>query len=379
VGFNYSLTSRTVIRGGYGKYFADIGANRAYWTHLVSQALFVDVFNDGRKDFVSNPFNGPVPTYDQVAQRLCSVNNAPGCLRRALSNTLAAPQNEIPYSHQASIGMQRQLGATMAFDADYVFTGMRKLLVAINRNLAYDPATGANYAYTDVSHLPYPDWSTVSQQYNIGASNYHALQLGFTRRMANRWQASATFLYSRQYDLQAAPVLPGCQYVTTLNADRQPVCDQPITLAPDVAREWFLTPDQRKRATVNGIWEIGYGVQLSGKYLYGDNGWATPTSGVDTRLTGSTNGRLKADGTLIPRNSFDKPSIHKLDLSLKRAFRLRGTARVEGIVEMFNVLNHRNLNTFTTNLSNAKFGLPSGDTNIDYQPRMMQFAFRLSY
>ena len=46
---------------------------------------------------------------------------------------------------------------------------------------------------------------------------------------------------------------------------------------------------------------------------------------------------------------------------------------------MFNVFNHKNLNTFTTNLSNARYGEPSGDTNIDYQPRMMQFAFRISY
>ena len=47
--------------------------------------------------------------------------------------------------------MQRQLGSTMAFEADYVYTGNRKLLVAINGNLAYDPATGVNYPYTDLS------------------------------------------------------------------------------------------------------------------------------------------------------------------------------------------------------------------------------------
>src|SRR5262249_43435172 len=55
VGATYALNNRTILRGGYGRYFADIGANRAYWTHLVSQALFVDVFNDGRADFVTNP------------------------------------------------------------------------------------------------------------------------------------------------------------------------------------------------------------------------------------------------------------------------------------------------------------------------------------
>ena len=119
-------------------------------------------------------------------------------------------------------------------------------------------------------------------------------------------------------------------------------------------------------------------MQLSGKYLYGDNGWATPNSGVDVRQTGNSGGRLMANGTLIARNSFDKPSIHKFDIRMQRRFDL-GRVKVEGIVEMFNVFNHRNLNTFTTNLSSARYGEPSGDTNIDYQPRMMQFAFRISY
>jgi hypothetical protein len=378
VGATYALTERTIVRGGFGKYFADIGANRAYWTNLVANALFVNILNDGRPDFVTNPFNGPVPTFDEVATRLCSVSNRPGCLRRSLSNTLAAPENEIPFSYQSSVGVQRQLTNTMAVEADYVYTGMRKLLVAINRNMAYNPATGANYAFTDLAHLPYPEWSTVSQQYNIGASDYHALQLGFTKRLSSRWQGSATFLYSRQYDLQNAPILPGCNYVATLGPQGGPVCDVPVTLTPDLAEEWYLTPDQQKRATLNGIWDLWYGLQFSGKYLYGDNGWATPSSGVDVRQTGNSGGRLKADGTLIPRNSFDKPSMHKFDIRMQRRFDI-GRAKIEGIVEMFNVFNHKNVNAFTTNLSSARYGEPSGDTNIDYQPRMMQFAFRISY
>jgi hypothetical protein len=48
-------------------------------------------------------------------------------------------------------------------------------------------------------------------------------------------------------------------------------------------------------------------------------------------------------------------------------------------VELFNVFNHTNLVTYTTNLSNAAYGRPSGDTNIDYQPRMAQFGFRTTF
>ena len=54
-------------------------------------------------------------------------------------------------------------------------------------------------------------------------------------------------------------------------------------------------------------------------------------------------------------------------------------ARFDGMLELFNVFNHQNLTTYTTNLSSAKFGQPSGDTNIDYQPRMLQVGFRFEY
>jgi hypothetical protein len=44
--------------------------------------------------------------------------------------------------------------------------------------------------------------------------------------------------------------------------------------------------DQRHKATFNGIWDIGKGVQLSGLYFYG-SGQRTGTSwGSDLRLTG---------------------------------------------------------------------------------------------
>jgi len=380
IGFTDALTSATVLRGGFGKYYADIGANRAYWTTLASQATSIQVFNDGRPDFVTNPFNGPIPTYAQVLARLCSNNgNAAGCFRRSITNTLAGPQNDIPYSLQGSFGFAHQIGQQMEFDADYLFTGARGLLVSINRNLSYNPTTGANYPFTDLTHLPYPDWAEVDQQVNIGQNNYHSLQMSFTKRMSQHWQASATYLLAYQWNLQNAPVMPGCQYVTTLDAAGKPACDVPVTLAPDLAQQWYLSPDQRHRATINAIWDIGHGTQLSGKYLYGDNGWATAVSGVDVRQTGSTSGtRLLADGTLIPFNNFDLPSIHKVDLRLQHRFTI-GRLKVDGIAEVFNVFNHTNLVTYTTNLASAAYGRPSGDTNLDYQPRMAQFGFRTSF
>jgi hypothetical protein len=167
-----------------------------------------------------------------------------------------------------------------------------------------------------------------------------------------------------------------------VNAAGQPVCDAPVTLNPVIAQETYLTGDQRNRVTFNGIWELPYGFQASGLYLFGDNGWSTPGSGVDTLQTGSSSAstsRLRANGTIIARNSFNLPSIHRVDMRLQRRFRLGRIAAIDGIVEMFNVLNHTNYGSFTLIENNARNGKPADNTNIAYQPRMLQLGFRASF
>jgi hypothetical protein len=377
LGATFSLTDKTVLRGGVGRYFADPGSHTAYWTKLSAYALHPQVLNDGRADFASNPFNGPIPTFDQVAATLCTVAPGPNCLRRSIG-TFAAPYNEIPYSNQASVGVQRQFGSSMAFEADYVYTGSRAQNYEMNVNLAYDPATGVNYPFTNIARRPYPDWGTVMNRLSVGESNYHGMQMAFTKRMTNRWQAAATYLLSGQWNLQNAPIPVGCDYPTTLNAAGQAVCNVPFQLHESLRQEWYMTGDQRHRATFNGIWEVAYGIQLSGLYVFGDNGWATPTSGVDALQTGGSAGRVRANGTVIERNSFDIPSFHRMDVRLQKRFNI-GRARLEGMLEVFNLFNHANYGTFVLNESNSRFGLPTENLNAAFQPRLLQLGFRATF
>jgi hypothetical protein len=379
LGAAFSLNEKTVLRGGAGRYFADPGSHTAYWSMLNANAMLTQTFNDGRPNFAADPFNGPIPTFDQVLANLCVIPVTAGCYRRTTLTSLAVEGNEIPYSDQASVGVQRQFSDSMALDADYIYNGNRATLVTMNANIAYNPATGYTHPYSNLALRPYPEWGDVNVRRTIGESNYHALQLGFTRRMKDRWQASATYLLSGQWNLQNAPVAgPGCQYPTTLGPDGGPVCDVPVNLHPSLVEEWYLTGEQRHRFTVNGIWDIGFGFQASGLYLFGDNGWATPTAGVDALQSGSNTGRVRQDGSLIPRNSFDIPSMHRVDLRLQRRFRI-GRVAVDGIAEVFNVFNHANYGAFVTNESNARYGQPTEVVNVAYQPIMLQLGFRASF
>jgi hypothetical protein len=381
VGAVYSLGDNTVLRGGIGRFFADPGSHTAYWTYLGAGALHPQVFNDGRADFAANPFNGPVPTFEQAAATLCTVAPGPTCLRRSIG-TFAAPYNEIPYSNQASFGMQRELPYRVTLEADYVYTGLRAQNEnSLNLNLAYDPATGVNYAFNDFSKLPFPEWGSVSQRRSIGESDYHALQVGVNKRLGDRWQASVTYLLAGQWDHQRDPTPVGCENPYTLDANGARTCDVPFTLHPVLQDEWYLTGDQRHRFTFNGIWDGPYGIQLSGLYIYGDNGYATTTSGIDGLQSGSTggaSGRVRADGSIIPRNNFDLPSMHRVDMRLQKRLDF-GVIKVDGIAEVFNVFNHANYGSFTLNESSGSFGQPTQNLNVAYQPRMLQLGFRVAF
>jgi len=379
IGAAFTLNDRTVIRGGAGRYFSDPGSHTAYWTLMNAAVLQPQILNDGRADFASNPFNGPIPTYDQVASTLCTVSAAPNCLLRSTTN-FAVEGNEIPYSNQASLGVQRQFGETMSLEADYVYTGNRAMLVSLAGNLAYDPATGFNYPFTTQALRPYPQWGDVQVRRTIGESDYHGLQMSFTKRMTDRWQASATYLLSGQWNLQNAPAaLAGCVNPTTLLADGTPTCDVAFDLHPALREEWYLSGEQRHRYTFNGIWDIGAGMQLSGLYFYGDNGKVTPSSGFDYFRDGSTGGRVRADGSIIERNSFDLPSLHRVDMRLQKTFTFGRQTTLSGMIEVFNVFNHKNFGSFTTNESNARFGQPTENLNVSFQPRIVQLGFRATF
>jgi hypothetical protein len=382
VGFAYSLTDKTVVRGGYGVYYAELTGQPAIFTLRNVQQITPQILNDGRPDFASNPFNGPAPNYEQAAQRLCSVNRVPGCLRANVGN-FVAPDLKSPFSHQASAGVQRQITDVMVVEADWVYTGNRDILAARNINLSFNPATGANYPFNDLARRPFADWGNLSVNRPDVDNNYHALQLGLTKRMSNRWQASATFSYGAQWNFDQLPLNPGCSHPMTWTAATGFTCDVPVTLAPDIAEnDWYLSDDQRTRATFNGIWDAGYGFQLSGLYIYGDEGWETPTAGLDLRGKVGLQenlSRLRRDGTLIARNSFDRKSMHRVDIRVQRRFRLAARTSIDGFFEVFNLFNRANFESYNINEQNARFGRPNAHSNIAYAPRVLQLGFRTQF
>ena len=376
-GFSFSLNDRTVIRGGYGLYFGTMvaGIRKPY----VTGTLYTRAAYDGRADFASNPWNGPAPTYESIKATLCTpaAPLAPGCVRLDIPNTGAVygPNIIMPYSHQASIGMQRQLGPRMAVEADYVYGGSRQRPDDHNVNVSYNPATGINYPFTDIARRPFPDWGFVDLTVNGSRSNYSALQTALTKRFGGGWQANATYTLAVTRDARPRPVV--------FNAAEGRVEPVPFATAPDLGGEYGLAHgDQRHRATFNGIWELPYHLQLSGVYFFGSGERSYTTWGADLRRLGAVRpneNRLRPNGTVIPRNSFTGKPLHRVDLRVQRQFALGGRTRLDGMLEIFNAFNHANFGIFNVNESSASYGRPEQTDILAYQPRMLQLGFRLGF
>jgi hypothetical protein len=81
----------------------------------------------------------------------------------------------------------------------------------------------------------------------------------------------------------------------------------------------------------------------------------------------------------VPRNGFVGDRLQRIDVRLQRRFRLGGNASIDGMLEVFNLLNRENFGSYTTVESNANYGRPEANPNVAYQPRMLQLGFRLAF
>jgi hypothetical protein len=382
VGFAWSMNDRTVVRGGTGTYFADALTVDAFWPYYNTQLLRIQFGNDGRADFAANPLNGaPLPSYTAAQALLCNnpaqaanfarwqASNYAGaapCLLNALQE-MPAPEE---YMRQArswntSIGFQRQIGATMAFEADYIHTkGTGEKDTLDNVNLAYNPATGANIPYAATgpnrAFLPWPDMGIVSMIPHAAESELRSVQTAFTKRMSNRWQASATYTLSWFYNRGNQP-FSGLTQV-------------PFEVQPDLGNEWGLSADdQRHRMVLNGIWAVGRGFQVSAIHFTLAGIRSAGSFGGDLRgIGGGGEARLRANGTIVPRNDFIQPAQNKTDIRVQQRIPL-GRVAVDVIGEVFNAFNRPNWGVQTQE-SAANFG-----QRTSAQFRTAQVGFRVTF
>ena len=366
LGFAYAAGDMTVIRGGWGKYYA---GPKDQWSHHTPVNIQLAIpaaenpggnLGEGRPDFYVNPyadvFGGALPTLEQA---FSSAKDTSGYIAFDDESVM-----HVPFSYQTSVGFQQQIGSVMSVQADYVYTDARGEQQNWNHNLTYDPATGRNNPYSDVGLRRYDNWGLTSRAFSVGSSDYQALETGWTKRFSNNWQASATYTFSDFTDCDGDPVFGA------------------FALAPDLGGQCSEgTGDQAHRVVLNGIWQAPGGIQASGLYFYGSGARAALTYGVDLSNSGYKSTRLQPDPfgsvpctaagalcSLVARNDFVNDAVQRVDIKVARPVQI-GRYSVEASFEVFNLFNAQNFASFTTALASPNFGLPLQSFLSAYVPR----------
>ena len=125
----------------------------------------------------------------------------------------------------------------------------------------------------------------------------------------------------------------------------------------------------------NGIWEIWKGFQVSGYHYFGAGNRSATNYGGDLRGYGpGGEGRLRPDGTIVPRNSFIQPVQNRTNMRFQQKFVLPSHVQVDLIAEAFDLFNVANYTLGTQESTVAQYKKP-----VSGQFRTMQFGFRLGF
>jgi hypothetical protein len=352
-GFAYDISGNatTVIRGGGGRYFDQIHQNIILGQRVFNGDTFaqVNVLYNQRPDFMINPLSG-ITIASVVAGTPSDI--------RPMSRDL-----ETPYSDQLSIGVAHELTDSLALQADYIHIEGRKEMYTRDVNLFTNPATGDPLPVVTFGR-PDRRFAAIREVQSDGRSRYDGLQVAATKRFSNRHQYQASYILSRSY------ADSGQTHTYTTPEPTRPISD---LYGPSER-------DQRHRFVVNGSVQVPLDVRLSG-IVYAASGIRYLTlAGRDLNGDLANNDLARdPDGTKWPRAGAMTDPVLRVDLRVSRQFRLVRSIAVEGIAEVFNLFNRRNYISYNGTQTSSTFLQPRRSADLNYQPRMAQFGFRLTF
>jgi outer membrane receptor protein involved in Fe transport len=406
-GAAYRLNNKTVIRGGFGTYFARLVSGMVEDV-LIGQGLFqssITLNSTNSAQFAAGP-NLPnalsaVPTGANVS---------------ALSLQFTQPGLKTPYSEQASLAVERQVGKDMVLTVSGMWSHGVNLYGTTDLNA---PAPTGNFTYkvddasgnqvssfsTPIYLNPRPNtkYGGVYETTNGVSSWYDGLSVSFEKRFSHGFQSLASYTWSHAIDdgqgTSTNAVFTGSTSIWTYNG----------LYGYDKGSSQI---DQRHRFTYSFVWTptFWHNDGLFAKYVV--NNWALssittlgsgrPTSETirltDTPVAGmlSSNSINGFGGNFrvpfLPVDSLYTPPVYREDLRLTKTIPLpKERVRLSLSFEAFNLTNTWSPTSLTTQAyTEAKgvltytptaFGQGSGDGGFPdgTQARRLQASLRITF
>ncbi|HTM47331.1 MAG TPA: carboxypeptidase-like regulatory domain-containing protein [Bryobacteraceae bacterium] len=397
IGFAFQALSKTVIRSAYGIFYdhnPGIFNNRS-----ASAAPFIKQIILTAPDSLANPY-GSSPVLDPSAQ------SATRDFVFAPFVTYAVPSRQMGtgYMQNWNFVVEHQLRPDMLVRGAYVGSKGTHLLNSPEVNPAiYGP--GATVANQNARRV-YQPIGPIELGASVGWSKYHAAQFTFQQRFSKGVTVLANYTISKSSDLSSYGSVEG----NTLGPnpfnynDNRGKSDFDIPQRLVVSGIWQL-PAFKDRGllmrSVLGGWQSNYiftaqsGVPMTifsgvDNALMGVGGNFADLTGVDWRLPpdrpkrdrirqnfNTAAFRVNAVGTIGTgrRNQLRAPGLWNADFSAFKDFGIWERVRLQFRGELFNVLNHANLNTPNTTVTSPSFGQVTSASS----PRIVQFGLKLLF
>ncbi len=378
-------TRESVLRGGFG-IFHDLGLGQI-------ANSFGDIYPYITQNLIPN-----------VALPLSPTQITPPALRLGPPYTQIwtfDPQLKLPYTIQWNLALEQSIGANQTWSASYVGAAGRRLL---KNDFILGPMFGG----------PAPaDFLAVNITQNAGSSDYRALQLQYRRRMANGFQALASYTWARSTDNVSSDKtsLPSLSLYDP-ERDRG-ASDFDLRHAFSSALTYTIPAPMRKgvRALFGG-WSAdtvftarsGFPIDISGfrsigfgaSYRFRPDLVPNVPIWIDDPLAGGGR-RLNRAAFVIPadrqgnltRNSIRGFNVWQADLALRRQLRVTDAVNLQLRVELFNIFNHPTFADPVGSITSGTFGQSTQSLSRDlggvsslYQlggPRSTQLALKLLF
>ena len=435
----YQLNSKTVIRGGYGLFWApqfQIGSPIATPGYNATTSYIAS--NDGYST-PANSLSNPFP--EGISQPVGNTLGPATGLGQSVS--LIDPNSRSPRVHQFSVDVQRELPFGIAAEVAYVGSRSNHMVLGaptVNTN-ALSPSllsqgsalleqvanpfygnggtgiVGGPTVQASQLLLPYPAFGAVNYLYDdTNHARYDSMVLKAQKRLSNGLSFLSTFTWSRNWDMSSGG--PGNTLNGGAKAPQNPYnlageyslsnIDTPFRLATSVSYE--LPFGKGKRFSLNntfadyvvGGWSInavsifqtGFPLQITQSTNYNSSfGYASQrpnATGASPVTSGSLDDRLgdyisPAAFSTAPEFTFGNisrtigmrgPGQANWDMSIFKTFVIKERLRAQYRLEALNAMNTPLFYGPNVSFGSGSFGQITSQANFS---RQLQMALRFSF
>jgi hypothetical protein len=374
IGLSYSINDRTVLRAGYGIFYARFHGNMLDTLYL-GNGLY-------QSSISLLPSQAGAPVFPNT------VASAAGLPSGSVKLQFAAPDFHNPYTQQGTVALEHQFARNVSFTASYIWSRGIGLYTQRDLNLG-DPAATETFTVQNIggatvnsftspvyalANRRYPKYSNILQVENGGQSWYNGLALQLEKRFSRSFQAQVSYTWSHAID-------DGDEQGASWNISNT---FNNATLPGNYRFDkGSSTLDQRHRAVINWVWQPRLDRSNSALVKYLINGWqlstittlasAQPVSATVNSVSTSPNaifpGITLAGSTFngsggwnrvpfFPVNSLDIDQTYNVDARISHEWPVAERVKLSIGFEAFNVFNTiHNTSVQTTAYSLAAGGI----------------------